>query len=282
MSDSFQEKIPSKLVLKTNEVHVWLAFPDCCREPDLVATYLGWLDEQERTRYNKFKFPQHSHCYLVAHALLRNCLSLYKSVHPADLKFSKNKYGKPDLLEPGCSLPLRFSLSHTEGIVTCAVAWRRDIGIDAEFVQRKANIWSIAEISFTSEELAGLKRCAPAVQSHCFFQHWTLKEAYAKARGMGLYLPFDKLAFHLNPESENAINFTLPAGSEEACALESWRFALMGTASQHCIALAANSPEPLTASVMRSVPGMGYEAMFPPMLLSTGIEFHSQDGGGHD
>ena len=41
-----------------------------------------------------------------------------------------------------------------------------------------------------------LRALPPERQKERFFEYWTLKEAYIKARGMGLSIPLGKFSFH--------------------------------------------------------------------------------------
>ena len=144
--------------LLSQEVHVWLAEPAKCHGPELIATYLSWLDAEERSRYKRFRFPKHRHEYLVAHALLRSSLSKYGNYSPKDWRFARNAYGRPEI-QPGCGQPsLRFNLSHTEGLVACAITRSAAVGIDVECITRSGDLQAIAAVSFAPDELTALNQ----------------------------------------------------------------------------------------------------------------------------
>ena len=58
-----------------------------------------------------------------------------------------NPYGRPEIqVEQGVP-PLRFNLSHTTGLVTCAVTRSADVGVDVEQTTRQGDLGAIAPSS---------------------------------------------------------------------------------------------------------------------------------------
>ena len=117
-------------------------------------------------------------------------------------------------IQPDCSLPLRivcseygkplfadsslhFSLSHTEGLVVCAVG-DRDLGVDAE--RKHPYNEALVRRFFTEKEQAILLESEDPAD--CFIRLWTLKESYLKALGCGLIRPLDSFSINLSPTIE--------------------------------------------------------------------------------
>ena len=94
------------------------------------------LDTQELQKLQRFVAAEDRRDYAAAHALLRRLLStIAPDTAPAAWRFERTARGKPDL--PGTQAgtpPLRFSLSHTRGLVACVVSRSGDVGVDAETV----------------------------------------------------------------------------------------------------------------------------------------------------
>jgi 4'-phosphopantetheinyl transferase len=80
-----------------------------------------------------------------------------------------------------------------------AVARDRRVGVDVERLDRiSPNCFAGIAESFAPEERRWLStRPAGPAHSRAVLRLWTLKEAYAKARGLGLGLPFDSFGFVL-------------------------------------------------------------------------------------
>ena len=69
-----------------------------------------------------------------------------------------------------------------------------------------------------------------------FLCYWTLKEAYAKARGLGLALPLDELSFDLSGEGiEIAVG---PSVDDEGA---DWQFDQWAPTDHHVVAVALRS-----------------------------------------
>lgn len=234
--------------LPTDQVHVWMALIEQCQAPNLRATYEAWLDDRERSRYERFRLCQHRQEYLVAHALLRSCLSRYGDRQPQDWVFSTNDHGRPELQREWGAPSLRFNLSHTTGLVACAVTRSADVGVDVEYTARKGDLAAIAKASFVPEELADLNRLTGTAWRDRFFDLWTLKEAYLKARGLGLSLPMQQCAFQVEPGAPEPIRFN----SELS---EGWVFWLLSPTQQHRLAVAVQGLVPLRVQVGWAIPG---------------------------
>jgi 4'-phosphopantetheinyl transferase len=81
---------------------------------------------------------------------------------------------------------LRFNLSHSGDYCLCAVALGREVGIDVEQVRPDIACLDLAERFFTKREYDDLQQ-GPEENRHArFFRYWTCKEAYLKARGIGI------------------------------------------------------------------------------------------------
>ena len=98
---------------------------------------------------------------------------------------------------------LAFSLTHTRGLVACAVTRGHAVGIDVEGIRPVPSAQHIADTRMTASEAASLASCAPEDLETRFLELWTLKEAYSKALGLGLQLPLDSRAFGFTGSSEN-------------------------------------------------------------------------------
>jgi 4'-phosphopantetheinyl transferase len=236
--------------LPPDEVHVWIAEPERIEEPRLLEAYLGLLSPEEREKQRRFYFERHRRQYLVSHALVRLTLSRYAPVRPEAWSFVANEYGCPRVERD--ELGLRFNLSHTDGMVTVAVANNMDVGVDVEDISRQGETVALADRYFAPSEVAALRALAVERQRERFFEYWTLKEAYIKARGMGLSIPLEQFAFELQPGHSPRISFDSRLGDEPA----GWQFVQLRPSSRHQAAVAVRSSRSLALKVrcQRTVP----------------------------
>jgi len=227
--------------LPASEAHLYLADPFALEDPPLVARYLSLLTPGERARHDRFRFPVHRHHYLVTRALVRTTLSRYVARDPVDWRFIVNAHGRPQLPEPELSW-LRFNLSNTDGMVACVVAREREVGVDVEDMQRHpGNHLGVADRFFAPSEVGALLALPEAAQPRRFFEYWTLKESYIKARGLGLSIPLAKFAFSLGGASP-----TVHCEAELGDRGEDWQFRQLWPTFRHAAAVAIRrGPAPL-------------------------------------
>lgn len=166
-----------------------------------LDAFLEVLDKQEKDRANKFRFENHARHFIVAHAATRFVLSSYCGIRAADLFFERNAYGKPFLVKRGAPL---FSLSHSGAIAMCAVAQTGEIGVDIE-KYREIDGQELSRRFFSSIECTLLDSLADEQKTAGFFACWTRKEAYIKAKGLGLSLPLNEFSVDPAPHRPAAL-----------------------------------------------------------------------------
>lgn len=119
---------------------------------------------------------------------------------PADsLRFNFGPQDKPSLEMQGLSPRVNFNLSHSHGLAVYAFALGREVGVDVELIRPEFIGDDIAERYFSSREQAELRTLSQNLRAEGFFNCWTRKEAYVKARGEGLQIPLKDFDVSLTP-----------------------------------------------------------------------------------
>ena len=195
------------------------------------------LDREEIQRHAAFLNENARREYLLTRVLVRTTLARYLGATPESLRFQKNPQGRPALMagESG-EHPLRFNVSHSAGVIACAVAWRREIGIDVESTTASAIDEEVARRHFSPTEFTDyLRQSTMALRHERFLEYWTLKEAYLKARGLGLTLPLEKISCHWREPGEIELTIDPDLGDDAA----SWQLHLQRPAPGFIAAIAA-------------------------------------------
>jgi 4'-phosphopantetheinyl transferase len=222
------------IAIDPREAHLWYVFQDRITDAGLIARYHALLNAEERERHQRFVFERQRHEYLVTRALCRTTLSRYADVAPQQWQFTCNKYGRPEIAGPSGIPRLRFNISNTPGLIACLVTLELDAGVDVEDMHRRGETVRIANRYFSPYEVASLHALAAGRQRQRFFEYWTLKESYIKARGMGLAIPLDQFSFHLDHGIPITISFAPQLDDDP----QAWQFERRRPSERHMLALA--------------------------------------------
>ena len=166
------------------------------------ATLDRWralIDAEEKARADRFIFPQHRSRFILAHAATRSILAAYIGRSARDLRFEKNAYGKPILIVASSQSAVSFNLTHSHDLALCAVAIDGEIGVDVEW-RRDLAQHDLAQRFFAPSESSALQQLEETRRHAGFFACWTRKEAYIKAKGLGLSLPLDRFVVETDPD----------------------------------------------------------------------------------
>jgi len=198
---------PAKFTLAADQVHVWQIRADdaalcmaCCE--NLISTV-------ERDRAARFKFEKDRGSYTVAHAALRSILAGYLNVAPSDLEFEIGRRGKPRLAPAFIKDSLEFNLSHSSEVALIAVTREREIGVDIEHIKENFAFAEVAERYFTTREVSAIRALPQDLQRRAFYQCWTSKEAFLKAKGVGLSGELDEVEILLDGQDSVRVKGTL-------------------------------------------------------------------------
>jgi len=261
------------LSIKQNEIHLWQVNPDNITQPELLNKYKELISEDETIKQQRYKFSHDRHDALITRAFVRDLLSYYADIAPSDWRFDKGEKDKPEIVNP--PLPLRFNISHTKGLIICAITLENDIGCDVENTTRSNDVLAIANRYFSSIETKELFSLPKEEQRHRFFDYWTLKESYIKAWGLGLAIPLKDFSFNITDTLvekntpfiiKNAIRLSFePHRVDNADRWRNWLFYPNGN-GQHRIAIALRAKEnnqniAYQLRCFSSTPLLGYQAL---------------------
>jgi 4'-phosphopantetheinyl transferase len=178
------------------QVDIRVVVPEAVGAEELESLARG-LAPDERERAAAFALEAARRRFIVTRALLRRSLSRYADVAPEGWVFSRGPHGKPRLDGAQAALGLCFNVSHTAGLGVCAVA-RSEVGVDVQNTTHPLPA-HVRERYLTELEREELRRLPESERVARFFEYWTLKEAYVKARGLGFSLPLGQIGFCLKP-----------------------------------------------------------------------------------
>jgi len=216
-------------------VHVFYRATGALGERE-IREAVAQLSADERARYERFRFAPDRRDYAAAHALLRTALSRFVPVPPDAWRFREDPGGKPSLVADPRAPALSFSLSHTNGLVACAITSGGDVGVDVEGVDRRVDA-GLARRFFSESENRALAACpTDAARTARFLELWTLKEAYLKAIGVGLLHPLNTVIFTV--DAGGRVRFSAPPGVDAA----RWRFRLFMPRPSYRLAVALRLP----------------------------------------
>ncbi|MFK0023919.1 4'-phosphopantetheinyl transferase family protein [Streptomyces sp. NPDC090798] len=207
-------------------VKLWLC-PNDGLPPEvagLLATH--WLDAQEQKTASRFLFERDRRQYLLAHTLVRRALALEAGLAEAELVIWRSARGRPFLRPAAAGGPrggsqLDFNLSHAGGYSLLGIVRRHRIGVDVERLEdrdERAITTIVRTFAAPEREWVAQAGAGPARDRRAL-RVWTLKEAYSKARGLGLGLPFDAFVFTL--DDERGVRAFTPPADDTA---RPWRF----------------------------------------------------------
>jgi len=176
-----------------DEVQVWWMAVDEQSGDTLEQAASRVMSAQDRQRHERLRRADDRRRDLAARLLVRGMLGASLGLPAAELAFVAGAHGRPALAPsvPGAA-GLSFNLSHTDRLVVMGLARGRELGVDVEDTRRSPPL-QVARSQFAPAEVQALDALGANEQPRRFWELWTFKEAYVKARALGLGLGLDRV-----------------------------------------------------------------------------------------
>ncbi len=143
-----------------------------------------WATPEDRAQAKLRRSDARQYEFLLTRATLRALLTSVTGI--GDWRIYPDAKGKPQTLSPTGKTGPHISLSHTRGLVACAVSETGPIGVDVEY-------WWMRDFMALANYAFGPRECAEVARNgiSAFYRIWTLREAISKAKGIGLMATLD-------------------------------------------------------------------------------------------
>jgi 4'-phosphopantetheinyl transferase len=205
-------RIPEQMALVRDEVYLWRV--DLAAVSTEGSRWQQLLSHDERTRASRYRSARDGQYFAATRGLLRTILASYVDSDPQRLVFQYSEKGKPFLDTSSPETRVEFNVSHSGATALLVFARERDLGVDVEEIRENFDHKAIARRFFSEHEQRQLAELDPADRYEGFFRCWTRKEAYIKAKGIGLALPLRDFDVSVLRGDHEAMLATRPDGAE--------------------------------------------------------------------
>lgn len=193
-----------------DEVHVWRIPLDRAPAP---ADWRRELSPDEAARADHLAETAIRDRFIAGRVMLRRLLGAYLGEEPGRVPLGERPGGKPELIAR--DEPLRFNMSHSDGLALAAFTTGVEVGIDVERVREDARPEVLAARFLPPAERDCVLGAPPGLRAAAFFRCWTRKEACLKGVGLGFALGLG--SFAIGPEAPPPVRVEIrpPGASTE-------------------------------------------------------------------
>lgn len=185
--------------LDSDDLHIWHV--DLDRPTSTVLHLHQFLSLDEKVRAHQFHMASDQNRFVIARGSLRTILAGYLPVHPGEITFSYGAQGKPSITNAAATeMNLNFNMAHSAGLALVAVGCATQVGIDVEQIRADLARNIVAKDFFSLREIEQLDSLPAGKQLRAFFACWTRKEAFLKAKGVGLSRALDQFSVSVDPD----------------------------------------------------------------------------------
>ena len=145
--------------------------------------------------------------FIVGRCLAKQMLARVVRKNPKTISLRRDRFGRPVFFAQTNEDKWQFSISHSHGIVGCAVASKGSIGLDLEAEDPLFDLESILKNYLSSEEICQLEKIENlAERRRRIIEFWCLREAAFKSGSRFLSTDFRQSNFKIDEENRVEAN----------------------------------------------------------------------------
>jgi 4'-phosphopantetheinyl transferase len=229
-------------MIASDGVQAWhVHIDEVAADTRLVQTCLTRLSPYESDRYARYRLDSDRLMFLVGRAMARVLVARGLGIAPMDWEWREGSHGRPEIGAPRTDL--QFNLAHSAGLVVCALASGRNVGVDVEDYQRRPVDRGLVQRYCSPAEVRDIEASGDEWHDR-FLHYWTLKEAYLKARGLGISVPLSDVSFTLDRTGARVEFLDSLSGTDDR-----WHFQLCQPTERHLMAIAASTSDEVRPTV---------------------------------
>jgi 4'-phosphopantetheinyl transferase len=194
-----------------------------------------WLSAADRIRLARYRFQGDRDMFLVGRVMARALVGQALGVKPQDWEWREGPRGRPEIGDG--TARVSFNIAHSAGLVVCAVSSDGTVGVDVEHRLRPPVDARMVRRYCAPGEVEDIERQGPATWQDQFLKYWTLKEAYLKARGLGIAVHLSDLSFTLGTDAIRLERLNAVSADDQS----EWSFVLDGSSASHYLAAAVTT-----------------------------------------
>ncbi len=155
---------------------------------------LSQLNHEELRWHQRMRSPHRRREFILCRAALRAIVCQRLGCLNRDLSFGLSHYGKPFALVGGVQATVSFNISHSGRHGLIAVASSGRIGVDVEERRTRPDLVGTVRTIMSPHETRALVGHPNRETNYHLYRVWTLKEALAKALGLGFALDLTRVS----------------------------------------------------------------------------------------
>jgi 4'-phosphopantetheinyl transferase len=228
------------------DVHAWFADTSALAgDAARLARALDGLPADERARADRYRHDRDRLMFVMGRVMARRLVGETLGIAPTAWPWREGPRGRPEIAL--LTTPVHFNLAHSAGLVCCVLASGREVGIDVEDLDRAATDPAVVARFCSPDEATAIGVGQPGWRER-FLEVWTLKEAYLKARGMGISVQLADISFSTGCEGPGVrgsegpgvrVSFVGSLVGTDA----RWAFRLLRPTPRHLLAIAASTAD---------------------------------------